>query len=426
MRRAFLKGLALGSVAWREALAAEAPGEKARRLAAVEVFRVEGRREVREAHRQHQAHPAHVWSPPAEYREPDDAPLRAVTASALYLRLRTAGGAESLYGPIDHEAVPVLQRDLASFLVGRDPLAVEELWDRMHRSNRHGRSGHFMMATSAADNALWDLRGRLLGLPVWRLLGGGRSRVPVYASCLGFSLEPGKAEARAKALAAEGWNAQKWFLAHGPAEGREGLVKNVALVRRLREALGDGVDLMFDAFMGWDLPYALAWAQEAEPFRPRWIEEAFPPDCLESFAALREATSIPVASGEHFYGRWETERYLAARAVHVVQADPEWCGGVSELVRIATLASAHDAHVVPHGHALHAALHVVASQSPATCPMGECLMVKMVLRDHPWYFYYFEREPLRVERGEVLLTERPGFGIELDPAKVEKQAPAGG
>lgn len=136
-----------------------------------------------------------------------------------------------------------------------------------------------------------------------------------------------KVEERARALQAEGWRSQKWFLAHGPAEGREGLLKNVDLVRRLRETVGDATDLMFDAFMGWDLPYALAWAKEAEPFRPRWIEEAFPPDNLESFAALREATSIPVASGEHFYGRWEVERYLNARALHVVQADPEWCGG---------------------------------------------------------------------------------------------------
>ena len=125
MRRAFLKGLALGSVAWRDALAAEAPGEKARQVAAVEVVRVEGRREVREAHRQHQAHASHVWGPPAEYHEPDDAPARVVPVSALYLRLRTQGGLEALYGPIDPESVPVLTRDLAPFLVGRDPLAVE-------------------------------------------------------------------------------------------------------------------------------------------------------------------------------------------------------------------------------------------------------------------------------------------------------------
>jgi L-alanine-DL-glutamate epimerase-like enolase superfamily enzyme len=305
-------------------------------------------------------------------------------------------------------------------------MAVEELWDRMHRQNRHSRASHYMMAISAVDNVLWDLRGRMLGLPVFRLLGGGRTRVQVYASCLGFSLEPARVEEKARELRARGFRAQKWFFAHGPAEGRRGLLENVALVRRLREAAGEETDLMFDAFMGWDLSYALAWAKEAERFSPRWIEEAFPPDRMESFAALRAATSIPVASGEHFYGRWEVERYLDARALHVVQADPEWCGGVSELVRIAALASAHDAQLVPHGHSLHAALHVVASQSPGTCPLGECLLVKMALVDHPWYHAHFEKEPLRLEGDEIVLTERPGFGIELDLAKVERQETVAG
>ena len=421
-RRRLVCGLVVGPLAWQDWLVSAATPEPDRRIHALEVFRVEGRREVRGANQQHQSHPSHVWSPPAEYREPADAPVRLTPVSALYVSLRTRGGVEAIYGPIDHESVPVLLRDLAPFLTGRDPLAIGELWDRIYRQNRHGRSGHFMMAISAADNVLWDLRGRLLGLPVFRLLGGGRARVPVYASCLGVSLEPGRVEEKVRALQAEGYRAQKWFLAYGPAHGREGLVKNVALVRRTREAAGDGVDLMFDAFMGWDLPYALAWAKEAEAFNPRWIEEPFMPDQLESYVALRAATRIPVATGEHFYGRWEAERYLAARACHVVQADPEWCGGTSELARIATLASAHDAHLVPHGHALRAALHVVASQPPATCPMGECLLSKFVLREHPWYFPHFESDPLLIERGEVVLPESPGFGISLDPSKVEKRA----
>ncbi len=421
-RRGFLQGLVLGSLAWREALAAEAPPEADRRIASLEVVRVSGRREVRVgAHLQYQVNPSHVWGPPPEYHEPADAPLRLTPVSAIYVRARTKGGLEAVYGPIEHECAPVLLGDLAPFLAGRDPLSVEELWDRMYRQNRHGRAGHYMMAISAADNALWDLRGKLLGLPVFRLLGGGRTRVPVYASCLGFSLEPGRVEEKVRALKAEGYGAQKWVLAHGPSEGRAGLMKNVDLVRRAREAAGEDVDLMFDAYNGWDLPYALAWAKEAEPFHPRWIEEPFQPDRLESFVALRQATSIPVASGEHFYGRWEVDRYLQARAIHVVQADPEWCGGPSEALRIATLASVHDAHFIPHGHALRAALHVIASQSPLTCPMGECLLVKMVLKDHPWYFCHFEREPLRVERGQVTLNESPGFGIALDPARVEKE-----
>jgi len=287
---------------------------------------VEGRREVREAHRQHQANPSHLWSPPAEYHEPEDAPARVVPASAIYLKLRTQGGLEALYGPIDHEAVPVLQRDLASFLAGRDPLAVEALWDQMYRSNRHARAGHFMMATSAADNALWDLRGRLLGLPVFRLLGGARARVPVYASCLGFSLEPGKAEEKARALQAEGWRAQKWFLAHGPAEGREGLVKNVDLVRRLRAAVARAptscstrtwAGTCRTRSPGRRRPSPSTRAGSRRRSRPT-ASRASPPCARPPPSRWPRASTSTAAGGE---------RYLQARALQVVQADPEWCGG---------------------------------------------------------------------------------------------------
>lgn len=420
-RRQVLAGLAASLLTCRDLVAREVRAASDRTIASLEVFRVEGRREIADAHQQFQVQPAHIWAPPAEYVEPSQVRTSVRPVSAIYVRVRTKGGAEGLYGPIDHESVPVLQRDLAPWLAGRDALAIETLWDGMHRANRHGRAGHYMMAISAADNALWDLRGRMTGLPVFRLLGGSRSRVPVYASCLGFSLEAGAVEQTVRRLASEGFRAQKWFFAHGPADGRAGLLKNVDLVRRVRAAAGDETDIMFDAFMGWDLPYALAFIKDVEPFRPRWIEEPFPADMLESFAALSQATSVPIASGEHIYGRWDAERYLAARAIRVLQADPEWCGGTSELVRMCALASVHDAHVVPHGHALRAALHVVASQSPATCPLGEYLLVKMALPTHPWYFTHFEKETLRVERGEVILPDAPGFGIELEPARVEKQ-----
>ncbi len=98
---------------------------------------------------------------------------------------------------------------------------------------------------------------------------------------------------------------------------------------------------MFDAYSGWDLNYALSWAKQVEQYHPRWIEEAAHPEKIESFATLRRSTSVPVASGEHFYGRWEVrDRYLRSRgAVSVVQADPEWCGGISELVKICGVSS---------------------------------------------------------------------------------------
>jgi L-rhamnonate dehydratase len=169
--------------------------------------------------------------------------------------------------------------------------------------------------------------------------------------------------------------------------------------------------------MGWNLDYAIAWAKQVEQYRPRWIEEAFHVDKIESFVQLRKSTSVPVASGEHFYGRWETNDYLRAGAISVVQADPEWCGGVSELVKICHIASLYDAQVIPHGHSLHAALHVVASQSPMTCPLVEFLYSKMQS------YYHFEKHALQPVKGHIALPERPGFGIELDPAKALKQSP---
>jgi L-rhamnonate dehydratase len=397
-------------------------GQGRLRIADVQVFRVQGPREtVADVHRQHQAQPLHIYEEhrPKPYREPAEGRRTTVTASAYYLKISTNEGLEGLYGPLGREAVLVVDQQLKNFLRGKDALAGELLWDQMHRSNRHSRRGHYVMAISAVDNTLWDLRGRYFNLPVYRLLGGPtRPSVRAYGSCLGFSVEPEAVRSRSVALKKEGYRHQKWFLAYGPGDGADGLAHNVALVRNLRDALGDEVEIMFDAFMGWDLNYALAWAKQVEQYRPRWIEEAFQPDKIESFAQLRRKTSVPVASGEHFYGRWETHDYLRAGALDVVQADPEWCGGVSELVKICTLASLFDVHVVPHGHSLHAALHVVASQPPITCPMVEWLINKMSEA-----YYFFEKHPPRVVNGRIELPERPGFGIELDPAKIERYTP---
>lgn len=388
------------------------------KIAAVELLQLQGHRDSETGvNQQHQVNPLDVYE---ELRTPvysDKAPVRKSTAvSEIYLRIRTDAGLDGFYGPIDREAAFVVHDQLRPFLLGKNPLAGEALWDQMYRSNRHSRDGIFLMAISAVDNTLWDLRGRYYEAPVYQLLGGPtRQNIEVYGSCLGYSLEPAKVRERCLALQAEGFRAQKWFLAYGPGSGPEGLQKNVELVRILRETLGNSTDLMFDAFSGWDLNYALAWAKQVEQYHPRWIEEAAHPEKIETFAALRRGTSVPVASGEHFYGRWEVERYLQAGAVSVVQADPEWCGGISELVRICAVASLHDAQVLPHGHSLHAAIHVIASQSPMTCPLAEYLILKMQS------YYHFEKHPPAPVKARIALPQGPGFNIELDAAKVEKQ-----
>lgn len=388
-------------------------------IAAVEFVRYTGSYEtLAGVDGQHQNQPLHLYDqfrpkPYADARAPK--PTRA-TVRAIYLRIRTEGGPDGLYGPIDTEAAIVVQQQLASFLKGKDALAGEALWDQMFRLNRHSRTGHFLMAISAVDNALWDVRGRYFQTPVYRLLGGPtRSAVRAYGSCLGFSLEPDALARKARELKQQGYLHQKWFPAYGPGDGAAGFQKNVDLVRILREAVGDDVDLMFDAYQSWQLDYAIQWARRVEQFRPRWIEEAVPADKIEAFAELRRATSIPVASGEHIYGRHEAARYLRAGALSVLQCDPEWCGGLTEIVRICAIASLHDAQVIPHGHSIHSALHLIASQPPDVCPLLEYLIPKMRS------YYHFEKRQFTPVNGLIELPDAPGFGIEIDPARVEKQ-----
>ncbi|MEZ5352231.1 MAG: enolase C-terminal domain-like protein [Bryobacteraceae bacterium] len=412
-RRRFLSTLSAPALAFAQTAPA------GMNIAAVEIWRLAGSREaVTGINRQHQVQPLHIYEEhrPKPYHDPGAGQKRTVPAQALYLKIRTESGLEGVYGPIDAEAAVVIDRQLAAFLKGKSALAVETIWDQMYRSNRHSRSSHFMIGISAVDNCLWDLRGRYFKSPVYRLLGGPtRGKVEAYGSCLGYSVEPDAVRAKCAALFKQGFRHQKWFIAYGPGDGAEGLRKNVELVATLRETMGDTATIMFDAFQGWHLDYAIAWAKQVERFQPRWIEEAFPMERMESFVKLRQATSVPVATGEHIYGRWEAHRFLQAGAITVVQADPEWCGGVSELVKICTIASAFDAQVIPHGHSLHAALHVVASQSPMTCPLVEYLISKMES------YHHFEKNPLAPVNGMIDLPERPGFGIELDPAKIEKQ-----
>ncbi len=389
------------------------------KITAVEIWRVTGHRDVvRGVDQQYQANPLHIYDElrPAPYRDAPNPTQSKAAVNALYLKIKTDDGPEGFYGPIDREVAIVVDEQLRPFLIGKDALAQEKLWDQLYRSNRHSRRGFFLMAISAVDNALWDLRGRYFKTPVYRLLGGpSRSSVEAYGSCLGYSLEPDKIQARAVQIKKEGFRYQKWFLAHGPGDGYEGLKKNVETVRLLREAVGEETELMFDVYSGWDLTYALAWAKQVERYRPRWIEEATQAEKIDSFAELHKGTSIPIASGEHIQGRWEVHNYLKERAISVVQCDPEWCGGASELVKICTLASVFDVPVIPHGHSLHAALHVIASQPPSVCPLAEYLIIKMKS------YYHFEKNPLVMKNAHLALPDAPGYGIELDDSKIESQ-----
>jgi L-rhamnonate dehydratase len=429
-RRSFLRGAAVTAFAtmspsaFTYAMGATppdaAPTGGSLTIQAVEIFELHGSyQEEGGVNRQAQVNPLDIYD---QFRRPPyvDKPsgTRTVKTSAIYMRIRTSAGVDGLYGPIEKDAALILAAELKHFLIGKDALAGEALWDQMYRSNRHSRDGIFMMAISAADNALWDVRGRHFGVPVYRLLGGPtRESVEMYASCLGFSLEPEAVRRQALINKNNGFRYQKWFIGYGPGSGPEGMDKNVELVRILRETVGNDTELMFDAYSGWDQNYALEWARRVEQYRPHWMEEVTHPEKVDSFAEIHRSTTVPVASGEHFYGRWEVERYLQANALSVVQADPEWCGGTSELLKIGVVASLHDVPVIPHGHSLRAAINIIASQSPMTFPLGEYLILKMQ------HYYHFESNPMVPVKAHIALPTEPGFGIVLDQAKIESQTP---
>ena len=368
---------------------------------------------------QWQVVPLDVYLAPNERAEAPAETDPAQTVEALYVRITTRQGPEGLYGPVDAAAAWPLTQILAPFLAGQDALAGATLWDKMQRLDRHARHGHLKLAISAADNALWDLRGRAFDAPVWQLLGGsGRASIPAYVSTLGVRHEPDTIRAVARELAGAGFAGQKWFFAHSRAGGAAGLRANITLAETARAAVGPDVPLMFDAFMSWDLPYAISWCQEvAATVRPAWLEEPFAPAQLDGFAALRDKTTIPLAAGEHLYDRQDVLAFLRQRLLTVVQPDPEWCGGVTELTRIATLAETFGVPVIPHGHGLHAAIHVVASQSPATCPMIEYLYRVAPSR------HRFEVAPPTPQDGAFPLPRRPGFGIELNDDVITGRGP---
>ena len=420
-RRHFIQNLSrlsiLACLPWETRMLLETHNEDTV-IGAVDVLRVTGPYEsISGVNRQYQAQPIHIYPDqrPAPYRDADEPVITDGNLTHHYLRIRTKGGIEGIYGYIDPEAVTPILQQMRSFLIGQDALDVEALWDKLYRRNRHSRGGHYMMGLSAVDNALWDVRGKFLGMPVYQLLGGPtRNEARVYGSCLGYTVEAGKAGPRAKALYDQGFLHQKWFLAYGPGDGNAGLHRNIELVEELRDALGPDAQIMFDAFMGWDLPFARAWVQAVAPYNPYWIEEAFATNRLESFVQLSQVCPFPVATGEHFYNRWEVLDFLKAGAIQIVQADPEWCGGVSELVKICHIASAFGAKVFPHGHNIHSALHVVASQSPEVCPLVEYLINYVPGKLH------FQKDPLITENGVIPLPEKPGFGIELDEDKIER------
>lgn len=336
----------------------------------------------------------------------------------LFVEVRTDEGPSGIFGPVQGAQADVIRRLIAPVLIGQDPLATEALHDAMLRLHRHGRSGLFVTGLSPVDCALWDLRGKVHGVPVWRLLGGPtRSEVPAYASMLGHPIDPDAAAAIAVDHAAMGYEAQKWFFGHGPEDGADGMAKNLDLAVALRDALGPHYRLSFDASNRWTAEYAVAMVRKLEPVEPAWVEEPVPPERVATLRRIRDAAAVPIATGEHVYTRWQVKQLLEADAVDILQTDPDWCGGITEQVKICALASAFDVPVIAHGHSLLPALHIAGAQPASVVPEIEHLVLAQPLKQH---FVEPRREPVS---GRLLLPEEPGLALRLDDEKISSRRP---
>ena len=333
-----------------------------------------------------------------------------------FAEVEAEDGTVGFAGPIDETQAFLIDRMVRPFVVGEDSAAHERIWDRMYRGiEAHGRKGAPMQALSAVDCAIWDLKGKLAGEPVYSLLGGPlRDEVPAYASALGFALSEESIARRTREIVEQGYRATKWFFRYGPGSGREGMEKNVDLVRMVRDGVGDDVDIMFDCWRSWDVRYTIEMGERIAQYRPRWLEEPIFADQIDAHTALRRALPFPISTGEHEYTRWGFKALMDAGAADVLQPDVLWAGGVTELVKICAMASTYEVQIVPHAHTA-ATVQVLAAQPPSVCPMLEFLM------NHSIVHQFFFKQPIEPQDGVVRLSQNPGMGVEIDENKVQRR-----
>ena len=295
----------------------------------------------------------------------------------------------------------IVEKHLTKLLLGKDPFDLERNWDILWRSTMYyGRAGAVVHAISGADLALWDVVGNALGMPVYRLLGGEtKARIPAY--CTGNDIEQ---------HIEYGFKRLKLAIPYGPADGKEGMRKNVELVKRTRELLGADGDIMLDCWMAWTERYTLEMAEMVEPYKVYWMEECLQPHDYEGFGRLNAAIkSTRIVTGEHEYTRYGFRHLLEHNAASIWQPDVNWCGGLTELRRIGALAAAYDIPVIPHGGGLGEGVHYIMATTNA--PWAEMFMPAP---GGPKEVYQLWEESYNLSKGPegvyMRPSERPGFG----------------
>lgn len=303
--------------------------------------------------------------------------------------------------------VQVAVEHLTPFLLGMRVDDLETLWTRMHIFTRwFGRKGAAVAAISGLDTALWDLRGQVEGQPVWRLLGASSGRVPAYASGMLYSSPDEVADGCRRAVA-RGFRRIKvrigWSWDY-----------DVAVIAAARDAVGPDRDLMIDGTWRYNLREALDVVPVLEEHRAFWFEEPLPGDEIESLAALRQATSVPIACGENEFALHGFRELMRNDCVDIVQADASRAGGITEVSKIAAEAAARGVRFAPHSWcdavAIVANAHVVAA-----APNGITVEIDQTGNR---FVEELLGGPFELVDGHIDLGDAPGLGITLDPAAV--------
>lgn len=343
------------------------------------------------------------------------------------------GEAAHFGGPMASTA-QVIENELRDYLIGQEAGNIEYLWEVMHRrAYKHARGGIVIAAISGIDIALWDLRGQQAGMPLWKLLGGYRCRVPAYATGGFYSENKGINELveEMEAYVAHGFKAVKMKVGRNPGvelsplkvmdnHGRCEVSQEEDLERvaAVRKAIGPDIRLMVDANGAWDVATAVKMGRAMEPYDIYWYEEPVWPDNISGSAEVAQKVGIAIAGYETCsYGIVDFDRYIKARAVHFVQPDVAWAGGLTESLKIAHMAQAANLPFAPHIHgsavAVAAAVHLLGAIRNGS-------MAEMVFPAHA-LMTDLVKEPLEVSHhGIIELTEKPGLGLELDLNVLEK------
>ena len=343
---------------------------------------------------------------------------------ALIVRVETDAGVHGI-GEVDSAPMAVkgmiegpychpLNSGLGELLMGEDPMQTEVLWHKMYRENIYaGRRGIAIHAMSGIDMALWDIKGKVLGLPIWKLLGGGfHQRIRAYASSL-FGATPRETGERARRFRDKGFDAVKF----GWAPMGEDAATDVALVREARAGLGEDADLLIDAGLAWDVKTAIQRARAFSEFDIFWLEEPLLPDDYRGYSRLASATDIPIAAGEEESERRSFIELMDKGRIDVVQVDLTRCGGFTEAVKIASLAADRGLRCVNHGFTTYinvaAALHFLNA-------IPNSFITEFVVEEGTRLRDEITLQRISARDGTLAIPQEPGLGIDLNPEGVEK------